>query len=84
METQERIKPEDVINFRQALNPQPSHHEPVIDKLVSEKVGKPVRATDPRLIKLIVKWKQAVGESNTPNNFMDNPEFVKELQETFK
>lgn len=62
---------------------------PKVDEVVSKIVGVTVYARDPRLIKLICSWK-----NNRPNNgmsqndfvpddFLKDPEKVKQLIETF-
>ncbi len=59
---------------------------PAIDQEVTKAVGTPVAANDPRLIRLVVKWK---GKTNSSvdgeklDNFMHNPGFLAELKETF-
>ena len=55
--------------------------ETPIDKVVSEIVGKPIKVNNPNLIKLIVKYKKLRGDSDEPDNFMENPDFIKELKE---
>ena len=58
--------------------------EPNYDPLVSKIVGKKILATDGRLIKLIVKWKADKTEQSTrPDDFMNDPEKIKELKEMF-
>lgn len=74
------VKPEDWVNLREAQKPKPN--KPAIDKVVSEIVGKDILMTDPRLIKLIVKWKKQKGDDVTPDNFLQNPKKVEELKRT--
>ena len=57
-----------------------------IDKEVSDALGKPVMANDPRLIRLVVKWKKKTGSSadfEKPDNFMHTPGFLAELKKEF-
>jgi len=79
------INPQEVINLR-AMNAPPPPREPKIDKLVSEKVGKDIKVTDSKLIKLVTKWKQEENkgdESKINSNYLEDPEKVKELKEVF-
>ena len=80
------IKQDELINLREMDMP-PQKKAPRIDVPVSEIVGKEIRTTDPRLIKLITKWKQeeSKGETSTlTSNYLDDPKKVEELKETFK
>ena len=55
---------------------------PQIDVAISKAVGFNVFARDPRLIKLIIKWKNRKSQdSMEPDNFLQNPEKIKELRE---
>ena len=79
------IKQDELINLREMDMP-PQKKAPRIDVPVSEIVGKEIRTTDPRLIKLITKWKQEEnkGESVTvTSNYLEDEEKIKELKETF-
>jgi hypothetical protein len=82
MEQLDTNSPIEWVSARQRFNPTP-RPEPPIDKVVSDIVGKPIRVNNPFLIKLIVKWKKAKGDSDEPDNFMSNPEFIEELKKTF-
>jgi hypothetical protein len=74
----------DYINSRQRFIA-PRIIVPKVDEPVSMVVGKKVMATDPRLIKLIVKFKRnKPADSMEPDNLLVNPQFVKELKELFK
>ena len=60
--------------------------EPQIDQEVSKILGKPVFATDPRLLRLVVAWKKKTG--STPDlpmndNYLYHPEFLTELRQVF-
>ena len=78
------LKPQDLINARERFNV-PKPFEPVIDEVISKIVGKKICQRDPRLIKLIVKWrKEKLGralDSMTPDNFLEKPAFIQELRE---
>lgn len=58
--------------------------EPAIDMLISKIVSKKVFVQDPRLIALIRKWKQNKPENSMqPDNFLKDPEKIKELKKEF-
>lgn len=79
----ENLRPEDFINFREAFRPTVNvRPEPPIDKLVSEIVGKPIRVNNPQLIALVAKWKKLKGDSESPDNFLTDPEKIEELKKT--
>ncbi len=76
-----QFKPSDVIDARERFKPPPKL-EPVIDEIISKIVGKKIFTCDPRLIKLIVKWKRNKPQNSMePDNFLDNPDKIKELKE---
>jgi len=67
-------------NFR--YRSAPIKFEPVIDEPITKVVGHKVFQRDPRVIKLIMKWKRNKPlDSQEPDNFLQNPNFVKELKE---
>lgn len=69
------------INARERFLPRRSL-EPMIDEPISRLLGIKVLAHDPRVIKLIVKWRRNKPmDSLEPDNFLDNPHFVEELKE---
>jgi len=74
------VKPEDWVNLREARKPK--KQPPAIDKAVSEIVGKDILMTDPKLINLVVKWKQEKGDIKTQDNFLSDPDKVAELKRT--
>ena len=77
------VKPEDWVNLRLAREKEAEERKkPAIDKAVSDIVGKPILMTDPRLINLVVKWKKEKGESNTQDNFLQDPKKIEELKKT--
>ena len=74
------FKPSEMINAREAFIPIIRPKVETIDKVVSEIVGKPIKTTNPTLIKLVTKWKKIKGDSDEPDNLLKNPEFIKELK----
>lgn len=69
------------INARQRFAP-PPRLEPQIDEVVSKIVGKKIYLQDPRLIKLIIKWKGSKpSDSMQPDNFLSDATKVAELKE---
>ena len=75
------IQPSEWINARERFIPPPKL-EPPVDEIVSGIVGKKIYTHDPRLIKLVVKWKKGKSQdSMEPDNFLQNPLFIKELKE---
>jgi len=59
--------------------------EPPIDEVISQIVGKKIYAQDPRLLKLIVKWKKGKSQdSMEADNFLQNPSFISELKDVLK
>lgn len=56
--------------------------EPAIDEIISHIVGFKVYQCDPRVLKLIVKWKKSKSNENEPDNFLENPKFIEELNQT--
>ena len=83
----------DEINWDTAFTPhtlqQPTIHRPAgptIDAEVSRVVGKPVVATDPRLLKLVVSWKRNAGtneNADTFDEFLKDPKKIAELKKVF-
>lgn len=79
----EFIKPEDWINARERFS-LPRRIEPPIDEVISQIVGKKIYTQDPRLLKLIVKWKKQSGkavDNAEPDNFLKDPKKIAELRE---
>ena len=71
-------------NYKRGLMGNKRSLTPPIDPVVSQIVGKKVLAQDPRLIKLIVKWKaNKPNDSTQPDNLVLDPDFVKELKRIF-
>jgi hypothetical protein len=74
----------DLINARERFNPIKKDLAPKVDLQVSKIVGKTILINDPRLIRLIAKWKMSKkGDDNTPDNFLSDPKKVEELKKTF-
>ena len=76
----EDFKQKDLINVNTMNNVKPKT-EPKIDKLVSEAVGKTIYINNPALIKKLVEWKKEKGDSEEQDNFLDDPEKIKQLKE---
>ena len=70
----------DLINVN-TMNNVRQKEGPKVDKLVSEAVGKDIYVNNPTLIKKITEWKKAKGDSEEQDNFLDDPEKIKELKE---
>jgi len=74
---------DEVYNARDAMRPQfRPKEEPKIDPIVSEIVGKPIKVNNPKLVSLIIKWKQEKGDSDAPDNFLEDPAKIAELRST--
>jgi hypothetical protein len=69
-------------NFRFRMRQDAPHPlEPVVDEVVSQIVGKKIYQLDPRLTKLILKWKKAKqGGDDTPDNFLKDSKKIEELK----
>lgn len=81
----ENLEPIEWVSARQRLNPS-ARPQPAIDKEVSAIVGKEIRVNDPRLIGLVVKWKQESNkplDSSQPDRFLEDPNHVEELKKAF-
>lgn len=77
------FEPSEMINCRERFRVSP-RLEPPIDLLLSKLLGKKIFANDPRLLKLIVKWKKGKSpDSMEPDNFMQTPKFVEELKQLY-
>jgi len=77
------ILADEVINIRDRFRPNRSL-VPKVDEAVSKVVGKKVFCLDPRLIKLIVRWKgNKSSDSLVFDNFLDDPKCVEELKKVF-
>lgn len=73
----------EVINARERYGSIGEKLTPKVDEVVSKIVGKKIFVQDPRLMKLIVKWKQNKPvDSMQPDNFFADPTKVKELIQT--
>ena len=58
--------------------------EPIADEQVSQIVGKRVNTNDPKLVALVIKWRNQKTDSSQSDNFLKTPSKIKELRETFK
>ena len=65
---------------QQTLKPR---RESQVDKNVSEIVGKEVKVNDPRLVNLVNKWRSRK-DPNQFDNFLKDPNKIKELRNEFK
>lgn len=65
----------------------PPKKEPRVDKEVSKILGKPIMVNDPRLIRLVVAWKNKTASSaenvEKMDNYLYNPDFLAELHKVF-
>jgi len=69
------------INARERFKPAPKL-EPAVDNEISQIVGQKIYQHDPRLLKLICKWKKGKNpDSMEPDNFLQDPHKIKELKE---
>ena len=76
----------DWINAGDRRKPTAPRRTPQIDTEVTKILGKPVMANDPRLIRLVVEFKNKSGnspDSDKMDNFLYNPDFLKKLRATF-
>lgn len=76
------FNPQDAINANERFKISPKL-EPVVDEAVSKAAGKKIFIHDPRLIKLVVKWKkQSVNRGEfQPDNFLQDPKKIAELKQ---
>lgn len=71
-------------NYKDVSAPEPKKDlGPKVDTLVSKAVGFTVYAHDPRLLKMIVKWKKEKHPDES-DNFLDQPQKVEELKKALK
>ena len=80
----DKILDNEWIGVKDLMRPELPPREPAYDVEVSKIVGKPVRNNDPRLFKLIAKWKKVKADPDEMDNFLYRPGFLIELKETFK
>jgi hypothetical protein len=81
METFDLQQPIEWISARERLCPSVKPETP-IDKAVSDIVGKPIKVNNPDLIRLVAKWRKAKGDSDEPDNFLQDEEKIRELKQT--
>ena len=68
------------INAKMRVIP-PKRLEPAIDEVISRIVGKKIYQQDPRLMKLIVKWKKGKSQdSMEADNFLEDSKKIEELR----
>ena len=72
---------------KDAVRPDLAKKVPNYDDEISRIVGKPVQATDPRLMRLVVKYKKLNAEKykseEVPDNNLSNPQFLVDLKKAF-
>ena len=76
----------DWINAGDRRKPTVRPREPKVDAEVTKILGKPVMANDPRLIRLVVEFKNKSGnspDSDKMDNFLHSPDFLVALRKTF-
>ena len=56
---------------------------PKVDKEISDIVGKIVYINDPRLIKLVIKWKRAKDDPEEKDEFLKDGARITELKRVF-
>jgi hypothetical protein len=67
-------------DFKRMMMPKPPL-EPAVDEVISRVVGKKIYQCDPRVIKLIVKWKAGKPpNSMEPDNFLADRHKIEELK----
>jgi hypothetical protein len=74
------FNPQEALNAKQMYIPPKKKLEPKIDWAVSKIVGKKILALDPRLMRLIVKWKKQKKDLDKPDNFLKDPKKIEELK----
>ena len=76
----EDLRGVEFINSRERFGV-PKRMEPPIDAVISRLVGRKIYAQDPRVMKLIVKWKGSKpADSMVPDNYLSDPRKVEELK----
>ena len=71
----------EVVNANDRFKP-PVRLEPQIDEVISKVVGRKILQCDPRVLKLIVKWKRNKPENSMEaDNYLSDPAKIKELKE---
>lgn len=79
-----RIKPSEWINARSIGKAETKPVEPPkIDPEVSQIVGKPIAVNDPRLVRLVNKWRLARPNNDDFDEFIKDAAKVDELRKTF-
>ena len=69
----------DIIRPQDQFRVPPKKLEPKTDEVVSKIVGKKILQNDPRVMKLVIKWKRSKSDE-VPDNFLNNPTFISELK----
>ena len=84
--SREAFQPGNVFNANERFMVRPKSPAP-IDKEVSKIVGKEIRTTDSRLLKLVVKWKKEAGRGDneiTRDDYLFDAKKMQELKDAFK
>ena len=76
---EDNLQESDFINVRKRFEV-PKRLEPSIDPIISSIVGKKIYSTDPRVLKLIVRFKSKKNDDEM-DNFLSNPKFIAALKQ---
>jgi hypothetical protein len=78
------ILADEIININERVRPS-AVFIPKVDEVITKIVGKKVFATDPKLIKLVVQYrKNKPLDTKEPDNFLYDPNFIRELKKVFE
>lgn len=72
------------INQRERFGNPIRTRETKIDPIISKIVGKPIAVNDPRLIRLVLQWKQFNTNSESFDNHLQDPKKRDELKRIFQ
>mgnify|MGYP001561004998 CR=1 FL=1 len=72
------------LTAKDASRPQLEKRPPNYDAVISRIAGKPVLATDPQLLRLVIKYKKSNNKPDEiPDNHLNNPRFLMEVKKIF-
>ena len=72
------------LNARDRFNlPAIPKPEPKVDEIASQIARKKILVNDPRLMKLVIKYKRMKRNTEETDEFFKDSRFIKELKETF-
>jgi hypothetical protein len=78
------ILADEIININERARPS-TVFIPKVDEVITKIVGKKVFTTDPKLIKLVVQYrKNKPLDAKEPDNFLYDPNFIRELKKVFE